>query len=84
MTALNKLFKSWTFRWAVLYLLIAVVASGAVINYLFWRTNDLLTVQVSQTLASEEKGLREQFQLGGISLLRATVAERARAPGAGE
>ncbi|MGI9406789.1 MAG: ATP-binding protein [Hyphomicrobiaceae bacterium] len=83
MTALSNLLKSWTFRWAVLYLLIAVIASGAVISYLFWRTNDLLTVQVSQTLASEEKGLREQFQLGGIGLLRATVAERARAPGAG-
>jgi len=82
-TALSNLLKSWTFRWAILYLLIAVTASGAVISYLFWQTNDLLTVQVSQTLASEEKGLREQFQLGGLGLLRETVMERARAPGNG-
>lgn len=83
MTALSNLLKSWTFRWAILYLLIAVIAAGAVINYLFWQTNNLLTVQVSQTLASEEKGLREQFQLGGLGLLRETVRERARAPGNG-
>ncbi|MEL7544724.1 MAG: HAMP domain-containing sensor histidine kinase, partial [Pseudomonadota bacterium] len=36
-----------------------------------------------QTLASEEKGLREQYQLGGLGLLRETVRERARAPGNG-
>jgi len=82
-TALSNLLKSWTFRWAMLYLLIAVIAAGGVISYLFWQTNDLLTVQVSQTLASEEKGLREQYQLGGIGLLRETVRERARAPGNG-
>ncbi len=83
MTALSNLLKSWTFRWAILYLLISVTAAGAVLSYLFWQTNDLLTVQISQTLASEEKGLREQFQLGGIGLLRETVRERARAPGNG-
>ncbi|MEO0620467.1 MAG: HAMP domain-containing sensor histidine kinase [Pseudomonadota bacterium] len=83
MTALSNLLKSWTFRWTILYLTMAVTAAGAVISYLFWQTNDLLTVQVSQTLASEEKGLREQYQLGGLGLLRETVRERARAPGDG-
>ncbi|MEL6287232.1 MAG: ATP-binding protein [Pseudomonadota bacterium] len=83
MTALTNLFRSWTFRWAILYLLISVTASGAVVSYLFWQTNDLLAVQLLQTLSSEEKGLREQYALGGIGLLRETVRERARAPGAG-
>ena len=83
MTALSKFFKTTIFRWSLAYILIFVVGSGVVIGFLFWRTNDLITSQVMQTIAAEVKGLREQFQTGGGPLLARTVDERGRTKGSG-
>lgn len=70
-----------TFKLALVYLATFVLITSAVVAYLFWNTNNLLTGQVLQTIAAEVKGLREQFEVGGNELLARTVAERSRQPG---
>jgi hypothetical protein len=82
-TRLAKLLSTTTFRWLLAYSLLFSLAASGVIGYIYWQTNDLLTRQVVQTLASEVKGLREQFELGGIRLLDRVVGERSTTPGNG-
>ena len=83
MTALAKLLGTTAFRWLLAYCLAFIIASAGVVGYIYWQTNDLLTHQVVQTLDSEVKGLREQFELGGIRLLDKVVAERSANAGSG-
>ncbi len=83
MTRLAKLLSTSTFRWLLAYCLLFILAAAGVIGYIYWQTNDLLTRQVVQTLASEVKGLREQFELGGIHLLDRVVSERSGNAGSG-
>ena len=83
MTRLAKLLSTSTFRWLLAYCLLFILAAAGVIGYIYWQTNDLLTRQVVQTLASEVKGLREQFELGGIKLLDRVVVERSANAGNG-
>jgi signal transduction histidine kinase len=82
-TRLAKLLSTTTFRWLLAYSLLFGLAAAGVVGYIYWQTNDLLTRQVVQTLASEVKGLREQFELGGIRLLDRVVAERSSNAGNG-
>lgn len=83
MTRLAKLLSTSTFRWLLAYCLLFGLTAAGVIGYIYWQTNDLLTRQVVQTLASEVKGLREQFELGGIKLLDRVVVERSSNAGNG-
>jgi len=82
-TALARLLATSTVRWLIAYCVVFGLASAGVVGYLYWQTNDLLTRQVVQTLAAEVKGLREQFDLGGVPLLTRVVAERSANPGGG-
>ena len=59
------------------------IAAAGVVGYIYAQTNDLLTRQVVQTLGAEVKGLREQFDLGGVPLLVRVIAERSASPGGG-
>ena len=81
MPAIAKLLRISAFRWIIAYSAVFSLASAGVIGYIFWHTNDLLSRQVMQTLAAEAKGLREQFNLGGIKLLASTIEERSLRPG---
>ena len=81
MTAISKVFSTAAFRLALIYLLIFMTIAGLVFGYMFWRTNNLLTDQVMQTVGAEVKGLREQFGVGGVRLLKATIEGRSRRPG---
>jgi len=75
-TALAKLLATTTVRWLIAYCLLFGISAAGVVGYIYWQTDDLLTRQVVQTLAAEVKGLREQFDLGGIPLLTQVVGER--------
>ena len=81
MTAISKVFGTAAFRLALIYLLIFMTIAGLVFGYMFWRTNNLLTDQVMQTVGAEVKGLREQFGVGGVRLLKSTIEGRSRRPG---
>jgi signal transduction histidine kinase len=82
-TALARLLSTSTVRWLIAYCLLFGLASAGVVGYIYWQTEDLLTRQVVQTLEAEVKGLREQFDLGGVPLLTRVVAERSASPGGG-
>ena len=81
MTAILKLLNTTAFRLSLIYVLAFLTATTLIAGALLWRTNDLLTRQILQTIVTEVKGLREQFEQGGPSRLTETIAERARVPG---
>ena len=81
MTAISKVFSTAAFRLSLVYLLIFMTIAGLVIGYIFWRTNSLLTEQLMQTIGAEVKGLREQYRVGGIALLKRTIDDRSLRPG---
>ena len=83
MTALARLLSTSTVRWLIAYCAVFGIAAAGVVGYIYWQTNDLLTRQVVQTLAAEVKGLREQFDLGGVPLLARVVTERSLNAGSG-
>ncbi len=78
-----SLIHTTVFRLTLIYVATFALACALLVGAFFWRANDLLTAQVVQTLASEVTGLREQFALGGMPLLRRAVSERAATPGNG-
>jgi len=80
-TALTRLLSSTPFRLTLVYSGVFVIAAGAIVAYISWRANELLTTKVIETLMAEVTGLREQFQSGGAARLRDIVAERSREPG---
>jgi len=82
-TALARLLSTSTVRWLIAYCAVFGIAAAGVVGYIYWQTNDLLTRQVVQTLAAEVKGLREQFDLGGVPLLARVVTERSLNAGSG-
>jgi signal transduction histidine kinase len=65
------------------YIGVFVLAAAAIIGFITWRANELLTTKVLETLDAEVQGLREQFQAGGPARLREVIAERAGEPGSG-
>ncbi len=81
MTAIGRVFKSAAFRLSLAYLLIFMTIAGLAILFIFSRTNSLLTEQVMQTIGAEVKGLREQYRVGGVGLLKSTIDGRSLRPG---
>jgi signal transduction histidine kinase len=58
-----------------------VLAAAAIVVFIAWRANDLLTTKVVETLAAEVTGLREQYEAGGPERLADVVAQRSAQPG---
>lgn len=81
MSALTKLVGTSAFRWLIGTSIVFLTIAALVVGYVYWLTNDLLTRQLGQTIAAEVKGLNEQFRLGGVALLAATVSNRSQQPG---
>ena len=83
MTKLRSLIISTPFRWSLIYLLSFLVIVGGVTGTLLWRTNDLLTSQVLETIRAEVDGFRQQYRIGGPDLLERSVTERGLGGGNG-
>lgn len=81
MTAVSRLLSTTAFRLALTYVLVFLAATTLIAGTIIWRTNDLLTRQILQTIVAEVKGLREQYVQGGAPRLTEAIAERARVPG---
>ncbi len=79
--ALNRLFKTTAFRLSAIYLVVIMIASGAIGLYMGWKTNTLITQQLVETITAEVKGLAEQYREGGSKKLAQTIAQRSRRPG---
>lgn len=78
---MRKLFRTTTFRLALIFMALFGTAATCAIGYIYWQTNILLSRQLEQTIEAEVKGLAEQYRSGGISHLAKTVANRSLTPG---
>ena len=81
-TATVRLFRTTAIKLALIYLAALTLASGAVLVYLSQNTATVLREQVVDTVDAEISGLADQYRIGGIRALVATVDARSRRPGA--
>lgn len=78
---MRKLFRTTTFRLALIFMALFGTAAACAIGYIYLNTNVLLSSQLEQTIDAEIQGLAEQYRAGGISNLAKTVANRSLTPG---
>ena len=81
MSSVLKLFRTTTFRLALIFMALFGTAAACAIGYIYWQTNVLLNRQLEQTIEAEVQGLAEQYRSGGISNLAKTVANRSLTAG---
>ncbi len=60
-----------------------LLTAGAILGWLFWQTNEVLTDQVLSAVSSEASEFRHIFDKGGIDAMSATVQARSRPEGPG-
>ncbi|MBL8590629.1 MAG: HAMP domain-containing protein [Methylobacteriaceae bacterium] len=82
MTALGKLFRTTAFKLALLFLVVFGIGSGLVLGRVALSVKGLLDDQIAQVIDAEINGLSEQYALGGVRRLTATIERRIREPGA--
>ena len=81
MAALGKLLRTTAFQLTLVYLLIFVLFAVSLLGYFALNTRRLITDQITHTVNSEIRGLREQYEQGGIRRLVIVVDVRSRRPG---
>ena len=81
MAALGKLLRTTAFQLTLVYLLIFVLFAVSLLGYFALNTRRLITDQITNTVNSEIRGLREQYEQGGIRRLVIVVDVRSRRPG---
>jgi signal transduction histidine kinase len=79
--ALGKLLRTTAFQLTLVYLLIFVLFAVSLLGYFALNTRRLITDQITNTVNSEIRGLREQYEQGGIRRLVIVVDVRSRRPG---
>ncbi len=81
MAALGKLLRTTAFQLTLVYLLIFALFAVSLLGYFALNTRRLITDQITHTVNSEIRGLREQYEQGGIRRLVIVVDVRSRRPG---
>ncbi len=76
-----KLFRTTTFRLALVFMVLFGAAASGAIGYIYWNTNVLLSRQLEQTIQAEIQGLAEQYNSGGMTKLARIIANRSLTPG---
>ena len=67
-----RLYRSRTFRFALVYLCLFSIAALALVGFVYWYATDSLSRQIDATIDAEIRGLAEQYhQRGTRGLLRA-------------
>jgi len=79
--ALGKLLRTTAFQLTLAYLLIFVLFAVSLLGYFALNTRRLITEQITHTVNSEIRGLREQYEQGGIRRLVTVIDLRSRRPG---
>jgi len=80
-TALGKLLRTTAFQLTLAYLLIFILFAVSLLGYFALNTRRLITEQITHTVNSEIRGLREQYEQGGIRRLVTIIDLRSRRPG---
>ena len=81
MTALAKLFRTTAFKIVAAYLLVFALFAFGVVVYLARHTQQLVVSQITENVDLEVRNLSEQYGIGGIRRLVATVDQRISQPG---
>ena len=81
MAALGKLLRTTAFQLTLVYLLVFVLFAVSLLGYFALNTRRLITDQITHTVNSEIRGLREQYEQGGMRRLVIVVDVRSRRPG---
>jgi len=81
MNALGKLLRTTAFRLTLVYLAVFALFAVFVLVYFSWNTQRLVTEQITETVDSEVRGLRELYTQGGIRRLVYAIDARAVRPG---
>jgi signal transduction histidine kinase len=80
-TALGKLVRTTAFRLTLAYALIFAVISAGVLGYVAWNGRRLVEQGMRETVDAEVNGLIDQYRVGNIRRLVASVEQRTRRPG---
>jgi signal transduction histidine kinase len=79
---LRRLVGTTAFKLSLAYMLASALFAGGLIAYVGRHAQGVIDEQIGQTLAAQGSALQDQYRLGGIRRLTATVERRAREPGA--
>ena len=74
---------SFTFRLAVLYVLLLGVSVAILLGFIYWSTAGFMARQTDATIGAEVQGLAEQYRRRGLTGLSVIIAERAALDPAG-
>jgi len=74
---------SFTFRLAVLYVLLLGVSVAILLGFIYWSTAGFMARQTDATIGAEVQGLAEQYRRRGLTGLSVIIAERAARDPAG-
>jgi signal transduction histidine kinase len=79
----NKLFRSSTFRLALIYMVLFSASVLALLGFIYWSTAGYMSRQADETIRAEIKGLAERYETDGLGGLTAQLADRltAQQPG---
>jgi len=73
---LNKLFRSSTFRLALIYMVLFSTSVLALLGFIYWSTAGYMSRQADETIEAEIKGLAERYETDGLTGLTAQLADR--------
>jgi len=74
----TRLFRTSTFRIALLYLALFGTTIVGVLGFIYWSTSDLINRQMNETIQAEIGGLSEQYHDEGLTRLVEVVRDRSR------
>jgi len=71
-----KLFRSSTFRLAVIYMLLFSLSVLVLLGFIYWSTAGYMLRQTEATIEAEITGLAERYDLSGLPGLSKVISER--------
>ena len=78
-----KLFKSSTFRLALIYMALFSISVLLLLGFIYWSTAGYMVRQTEATIEAEINGLADQYNLSGLTGLSKVISERLSRPSAG-
>jgi signal transduction histidine kinase len=73
---ITKLFKSSTFRLALIYMALFSVSVLLLLGFIYWSTAGYMVRQTEATIEAEITGLAESYELSGLSGLSKIISDR--------
>jgi signal transduction histidine kinase len=80
--ATRRLFRSFTFRLALIYITLFGVSVLILLGFIYWSTARYMVHQTDATIEAEIAGLAERYRIGGLAGLTSLITQRlSRKPG---